>query len=85
MIGVLLFSRSPRKSSWAAVRGSKEIRVTGMKEKDLVKIKLKGNGHEGVEFISMSDDCSFNIPDDVEAMMAEHVEASGSDVCVEMH
>jgi len=84
MIGVLLFSRSPRTSSWAAVRGSKEILVSGTREGDLVRIRLKGNSHDGVEFMAMGDS-KFEIPDGTEQIQAQHEEASGGDVCVEMN
>lgn len=85
MIGVLLFSKSTRTSPWAAVRGSREVLVTGMSHGDLVKIMFKGNGHDETTFMAMNSDSKFSIPEGAEYLMADHVEAGvDPNVCVDM-
>lgn len=87
MISVLLYSRNLGMTSWAAVRGSKVIRVTGMESGDLVKISLRGNGHDGVAFFFREKECEAMIPDGVTHVMAEHIkisEVEGLGVCVDL-
>lgn len=86
MIGVLLFSREKgRISAWAAVRGSTEIRVSGMSEGDTVKVRLKGNGYSGDSFFWTDKNISFDIPKGVTFIQAEHSEeGENPDVCVEL-
>lgn len=86
MIGVLLFSREAgRESSWAAVRGSREILVSGMSEGDRVLIRFKGNGHEETTFMAQDRDITFDVPEGVESIKAIHKEVGVSpDVCVDL-
>ena len=85
MIGVLLCSNSERVSSWAAVRGSEEILVTGMSKGDLVEIELKGNGHDGAVFMAMNENSKFGIPEGATFIKATHRKVGVSpNVCVDM-
>lgn len=84
MIGVLLFSKSTRTSPWAAVRGSREVLVTGMSQGDRVDIKARGNGTEwGLGVVDVNTKIS--IPEDAEYLMADHVAVGvAPNVCVDM-
>jgi len=86
MIGVLLFSREAgRESSWAAVRGSREILVSGMSEGDVVEILVKGNGYNGFSFLAANKDSTFKVPEGAESIKAVHKAVGVSpDVCVDM-
>ena len=86
MIGVLLFSREKgRVSAWAAVRGSTEIRVSGMSKGDEVEIRTKSNGLVGNPTFLAERDMSFEIPFGTEFVQAEHnKEGENPDVCVEL-
>ena len=85
MIGVLLFSKSTRTSPWAAVRGSREVLVTGMSEGDRVEIKFKGNGHDDTTLMAVGIDTKFGIPEGADYLMAEHTRVGvAPNVCVDM-
>jgi len=85
MIGVLLFSREKgRVSAWAAVRGSTEIRVSGMSEGDIVEIRAKTNGSIS-HGIAADRNCEIEVPPGAEFIQAEHKEeGENPDVCVEL-
>jgi hypothetical protein len=84
MIAVLLDSRKEGSTCWAAVRGSQEIRLTGLGEKDILEIQLAGNGSEGISFFGRGEDCRFKLPDGVEKVKVHHLKASGSPVYVDL-
>lgn len=85
MISVLLFSRKPGQTPWAAVRGSRVVRARGLREGDIVKIEFRGNGHEGACYMFRAKDGEAGLPDGVTHVRAEHVKcAEGSRVCVDL-
>ena len=80
MIGVLLFSKKESVSSWAAVRGSKRVRISGMSKGDRVELEYDtGMGN------SVTQNDEFDLPEGIERLKATHVEVGENpDVCVDL-
>lgn len=85
MISVLLFSRKPGRTSWAAVRGSEVVRARGLQAGDLVRVDFRGNGHEGTAYMFREEDGEASLPTGVEYVRVEHLKCSeDSRVCVDL-
>ena len=93
MSGILLYSKKKGdRSSWAAVRGSKEVWISGMVGGDRVDIEFKDiEGEiiidevcaEGTGIIE--DDKVLVIAGDTKFIRATHIDAGkGTNVCVDM-
>lgn len=93
MSGILLYSKKAGdRSSWAAVRGSKEVWISGMVGGDRVDIEYKdADGEiitdevcaEGTGIVE--DDKVLVIAEDTEFIRATHIDAGiGTNVCVDM-
>lgn len=82
MIAVLLGSRVKGKTSWVTVRGRKRLHARGLREGDLVTITLSRNRFEN-ESKTICEDCILDIEGSV-MICAEHVEASGSSVFIDL-
>ena len=83
MIGVLLFSKKEGNvSPWAAVRGSKRVRITGMSKGDIIQIETEG---DTINALQADMDCSMEIPVGAVRLKATHLKVGDSPtVCVDM-
>lgn len=82
MVAVLMGSCKVGRTSWAAVRGRKKIRVQGVCEGDSLRIVMRGE--RGDHSLDMIECCVLDIPEGIQSIRAEHIKISGSPVFIDL-
>lgn len=82
MVAVLVCSERIGRSCWAAVRGKEVIQFRGLGEGDLVRVSFRKE--EEIEIMEFDSDGKFPIPEGTLRIRAEHVEASGSPIFIDL-
>lgn len=82
MQAILLSSRQTGMTGWAAVREGQLLRVTGMGDGDLMRVRLQSTSP--LHVFPIDEDGDYKLPIGTVRVQVEHIRASGASVCVDL-